>query len=264
MVWPEPGSSAAGTRMVQLVDLFLANGYQVTFASAASKSEFSYDFSHTTVAEQEFKLNDESFNTVLKALNPDIVLFDRFMIEEQFGWRVSNVLPKAIKILDTEDLHCLRKARQEATKKNTLFEILDFNSDIAKREIAAIFRCDLSLMVSDYEMHLLETVFQVPKSILFYLPIWIEKFALEKQDFHTKIDFVFIGNFLHEPNWNTVQYLKEAIWPSIKKDFPEAVLEVYGAYPSQKALQLHNTKKGFLIKGRAESVTEVYSKSRIF
>lgn len=59
LVWPEPTSSAAGTRMIQLVDLFLRKGYEITFASAASKSDFSYDFAATSVVEQEIKLNDE-------------------------------------------------------------------------------------------------------------------------------------------------------------------------------------------------------------
>jgi hypothetical protein len=36
------------------------------------------------------------------------VLFDRFMIEEQFGWRVAENCPDALRVLDTEDLHCLR------------------------------------------------------------------------------------------------------------------------------------------------------------
>jgi hypothetical protein len=54
----------------------------------------------------------------------------------------------------------------------------------------------------------------------------------------------FIGNFLHEPNWNAVQYLKESIWPLIKEITPHAVLNIYGAYPSQKVL-LNNVKDGF-------------------
>ena len=62
LVWPEPTSSAAGTRMIQLIDLFLNKHYEITFASAASKSDFSYDFKQTPVIEQQIKLNDESFN----------------------------------------------------------------------------------------------------------------------------------------------------------------------------------------------------------
>jgi hypothetical protein len=53
----------------------------------------------------------------VKELNPAVVLFDRFMMEEQFGWRVSENCPDALRLLDTEDLHCLRLARQNSLKK---------------------------------------------------------------------------------------------------------------------------------------------------
>jgi len=264
MVWPEPGSSAAGTRMVQLVDLFLANGYQVTFASAASKSEFSYDFSHTTVAEQEIKLNDESFNTVLKALNPDIVLFDRFMIEEQYGWRVQQECPGALRILDTEDLHFLRQARQQSTKKQ---EVINLFSDIAKREIAAILRCDLSLIISEAEIKLLQEKFKIDPGLLYYLPFLEQQITADMPrkwiPFVDRANFVFIGNFLHEPNWHTVQTLKTKVWPLLRKKLPEASLNIYGAYPTQKVWQLENKAERFLIRGRAANARETIAKHKI-
>lgn len=264
MVWPEPGSSAAGTRMVQLVDLFLDNGYQVTFASAASKSEFSYDFSHTTVAEQEIKLNDESFNTVLKALNPDIVLFDRFMIEEQYGWRVQQECPGALRILDTEDLHFLRQARQQSIKKQ---EIINLFSDIAKREIAAILRCDFSLIISEAELKLLQEKFKVDPDLLYYLPFLEQQITADITQkwisFADRADFVFIGNFLHEPNWHTVQTLKTKVWPLLRKKLPEASLNIYGAYPTQKVWQLENKAERFFIRGRAANAQETIARHKI-
>ena len=39
-VWPEPNSSAAGSRMMQLIGLFQKQGYEVIFASAAQDSDF--------------------------------------------------------------------------------------------------------------------------------------------------------------------------------------------------------------------------------
>ena len=262
-VWVEPNSSAAGSRMLQLIRFFQSQNYTIVYASTASESEFSFDLADLGITTQFIKLNDSTFDDFLQKNQPNMVLFDRFMVEEQFGWRVFNVLPMAIKILDTEDLHCLRIARQEAIKKNKSFETLDFNFDIAKREIASIFRCDLSLLVSDFEMNLLQTVFQVPKSILFYLPIWIQKFASEKPDFQTKKDFVFIGNFYHEPNWDSVLVLKNEIWPKLKELQPIATLNIYGAYPSQKVHQLHNPKDRFYIKGRAESAEQVIRSARV-
>ena len=137
-VWPEPKSSAAGSRMMQLIDLFAAANYNVTFASTAQNLEFSEDLTRIGISIQNIELNSSSFDEFIKELNPEIVLFDRFMVEEQFGWRVSECCPDALKILDTEDLHCLRQARQLAVKQNREFTFDDLFSDVAKREIASI------------------------------------------------------------------------------------------------------------------------------
>ncbi|WP_035645503.1 glycosyltransferase [Flavobacterium sp. ASV13] len=267
-VWPEPNSSAAGGRMMQLISIFKQNGFEITFVSAAQDSDFMVDLAEFGVTKKSIELNSSSFDDFVAELNPDVVLFDRFMIEEQFGWRVVEKCPKAIRILDTEDLHCLRTARQKAFKENRTFELLDLLSEeVAKREIASILRCDLSLIISQFEMNVLKDVFKISSDLLFYLPFLVEKMneedLQELPSFSDRKNFVFIGNFLHEPNWNTVQYLKEAIWPLIKKNFPEAVLEVYGAYPSQKVLQLHQLKNGFFIMGRAEDANEVVKKGRV-
>ena len=261
-VLPEPKSSAAGNRMMQLIDLFQSNGYQITFASTAQNLEFSEDLSALEIQNVAIELNSESFDVFVKQLNPDIVLFDRFMVEEQFGWRVSENCPNALKVLDTEDLHCLRQARQLAVKENREFTSEDLFSDSAKREIASIFRCDLSLMVSEFEMELLQNQFKVAKDLLYYLPIFAEKLNAIP-DYENRNDFIFIGNFLHEPNWDCVKYLSETIWPVLHKKLPEAKLLIYGAYPSQKVLQLHKPKEHFYIMGRADDAFEVVKNAKV-
>lgn len=267
-VWPEPNSSAAGGRMMQLISIFKENGFEITFASPALDSDFMVDLSEFGVIKKSIELNNSSFDDFIVALNPDVVLFDRFMIEEQFGWRVSENCPKAIRLLDTEDLHCLRTVRQKAFKENRIFELQDLLSEeVAKREIASILRCDLSFIISEFEMKLLKDIFKIDSDLLHYLPFLVNEMCEENlqelPSFEQRKNFVFIGNFLHEPNWNTVQYLKETIWPEIKKQFPEAALEVYGAYPSQKVLQLHQPKNGFCIMGRAEDANEIVKNARI-
>jgi len=267
-VWPEPNSSAAGGRMMQLISIFKQNKYQITFASPALDSDFMVDLTEFGIDKKSIELNNSSFDDFILELNPDVVLFDRFMIEEQFGWRVSENCPKAIRLLDTEDLHCLRTARQKAFKENRVFALNNLLSEeVAKREIASILRCDLSFIISKFEMNVLKDVFKIDSALLCYLPFLVDQMfeedLLKLPSFESRKNFVFIGNFLHEPNWNTVQYLKETIWPLIRTQFPEAVLEVYGAYPSQKVLQLHQSKNGFLIMGRAEDANEVIKKSRV-
>ena len=267
-VWPEPGSSAAGSRMMQLIDLFQKSEYEVTFASSASVSEYSIDLEKGGVEKAGIELNNSSFDRYIKKLQPDIVIFDRFMTEEQFGWRVAEACPDAIRILDTEDLHALRAARQNAWKDGRELKQRDLLSEeITKREIASIYRCDLSLIISEYEMSLLSDVFQIDNSLIYYLPFLLNSMDDDDfkklPDFKERSGFISIGNFLHEPNWNAVLWLKEEIWPLIRKKLPETELHIYGAYPSQKVYQLHKPEEGFIIKGRAESSADVMAKARV-
>lgn len=264
LVWPEPVSSAAGTRMLQLVHTFLDAGYEVVFASAASKSPYSYPLVELGVREESIVLNDASFDRFIAQENPEMVLFDRFMVEEQYGWRVSQQCPDALKILDTEDLHFLRQARQQQVKKGGE---LDLYTDTAKRELAAILRCDLSLLISELEIALLTQQFRIDPSILYYLPFLEEQITASEEaswlPFEERKDFVFIGNFLHEPNWHAVQRLKSEVWPLLRKLVPTANLHIYGAYASQKVLQLHNPKERFFIMGRAEDARATVGKYRV-
>ena len=261
-VWPEPTSTAAGSRMLQIISLFENQGYEITFLCSASKSDFSFDLNTISVQTKPIQLNDSSFDALIKELNPNVVLFDRFMIEEQYGWRVMENCPNALRILDTEDLHFLRKAREMAYKQNRELVFEDYLSDVFKREMASIYRCDLTLIISEYEMQLATETFQINASLLHYLPFLSEEITTNVPKFDKKKHFVSIGNFLHEPNWQTVLQLKK-LWKSIKKQLPEAELHVYGAYVTEKAKQLHNEKEGFLVKGRAESLADVYSKARV-
>ena len=267
-VWVEPNSSAAGGRMLQLIQIFLAQQWQVTFACASQKSTNETSLTKLGVKEVFIQLNSSYFDDFLNELQPTIVMFDRFMIEEQFGWRVAEHCPNALRILDTEDLHFLRKVRHQQYKKGEEFsnEAL-LKAEETKREIAAILRCDLSLIISSYEMELLKDLFKIDESLLYYLPFLFNKIDASKtqkwQSFKDKKDFVFIGNFYHKPNIDAVVTLKKQIWSTIKKQLPNVEMHIYGAYVNQQIRDLDNAKEGFLIKGFAENSKSVISKARV-
>ena len=270
-VWPEPNSSAAGCRMMQLIHIFQQQRYKVTYASPAVESEHMIDLEFFDINKVSIELNNSSFDDYVKTLNPDVVLFDRFMMEEQFSWRVEKQCPSALRLLETVDLHCLRYARQQAVKNNEDAlkpENLDFNNDIALREIASILRCDLSLLISEYEIEILKNNYRIDEELLLYLPFMYDSLnkegSLKKWPaFENREHFVTIGNFRHEPNWDSVLYLKNEIWPLIRAKLKNAELHIYGAYPPKKAQQLHNPKQGFYIKGWADDAIETLSQYRI-
>ncbi|MDB4036678.1 glycosyltransferase [Polaribacter sp.] len=267
-VWVEPNSSAAGKRMLQLIAQFLERDYKITFASASQKNEKAIDLISLGIDAVAIALNNASFDIFIKELQPTIVLFDRFMMEEQFGWRVAENCPKALRILDTEDLHCLRKTRALCLKQQRNFSINELlKQDITKREIAAILRCDFSLIISTFEMELLKNTFKIADTILMYLPFLFDEITESQQkkwqSFEEREHFVFIGNFFHKPNMDAVLTLKNKIWNAIRKQLPKAEIHIYGAYVNQQIQELHNKKEGFIVKGFAEDANEVVENAKV-
>lgn len=275
-VWPEPNSSAAGGRTLEILHSFRAQGWQVLYASAASLSPHRFPLESIGIAEQLIAINDDGFDELLREYCPEIVVFDRFFTEEQFAWRVEKNCPAALRVLDTCDLHSLREARQMLLKEQlqkqgnwqapNLQQIAQTmrHSELAIREIAAIFRCDLSLMISDVEMDLLQSVFSVPSSILLLNRLMLlPRTSDTRPSYDERHDFITIGNFRHAPNWDAVLWLKQAVWPALRKRMPSAQLKVYGAYPPPKAMQLHQPRDGFHVLGWAEKAQDVMANARV-
>ena len=249
---------------MQLIRYFKDLGAKITFASAAKPGSHPSDLRALGVDNVSIKLNDSSFDDFIKTLQPEAVVFDRYMTEEQFGWRVAESCPDSIRILDTEDLHSLRAVRERCSKSGVPFtEEKLLSSELAKRELASIYRSDLSLIISEFELQLLEDLFGVSPDLLLYLPLVVEQEILDNKESQTKHDFVFIGNFMHSPNWDAVLNLKNNIWPRIRQNLPGVNLHIYGAYTSEKVSQLHHKQSGFLVHGWAQSAREVFQSARV-
>jgi glycosyltransferase involved in cell wall biosynthesis len=280
-VWPEPRSSAASGHVMQILEAFLEQGWDITFSSPAGPGEHKADLTALGICEVPIELNNSSFDTFISELAPDIVLFDQFMMEEQFGWRVEKHCPDALRILETSDLQSLRHARHQRLKDRLKIndEQTDFtelfapalheefqlmaSTDLAKREIAALYRCDLNLMISEVEIDLLVEEFGLPRQILHWCPLMIDLPDTAAPGFEERAHFLSIGNFRHAPNWDAVLWMKTTLWPLIRARLPRAQLHIYGAYTPPKATALHNPVQGFHIMDWAEDALEVMSAARV-
>lgn len=264
--FPEPSTTAAGGRMMNLLTFFKHLNYQITFVSTASSSPNSANLPSMGIDQQNIDINQSSFDTLVTMLNPDVVMYDRFTTEEQFGWRIREYAPKAVTILDTEDLHFLRKGREKAFKNQVPFSNSFLYTEEAKREIAAIYRCDVSLIISEFEMALLQENFQLSKNKLFYLPLTVSNLQLEEilasEDLPRK-DFITAGNFHHAPNADAVAFLKQEVWPLIRAEIPSTNINIYGAYAPQKIKEMHKPSEGFFIYGWTHDLDAAYKESRV-
>lgn len=266
-VWPEPISSAAGVRTIGLIEALRDLGWVVTMASSAKNTEFRDRIADLGFAVESIEMNHSSFDEFLAREKFDLAVFDRFLVEEQFGARVEKTLPQCLRILDTIDLHFLRRTRELRIRgKITPSEI---DQDTCLRELASIYRSDLSLLLSSQESVILHQEFAVPESLTaewgfcYRVPNRDELPAFQARSPH----LAWIGNFRHAPNEDAVKWcLREflpAHWDQIRAQVPEAEIHFYGAYPPKELMALDQPKRGIRVLGPCEDAIEMLKKYRV-
>ena len=167
-LWPKLGATAAFTRVLSIVTALIQAGHQVTYAADERENEGTTHLRALGVECLRLAPNDSSFDLWVLGARPNIAIMDRYATEEKFGWRLRAACPSCIRVLDSIDLHCLRIARGRAigTTVDGLTAVARLASDVLHREVAAIYRSDLTLVVSDFEWNFLVGECGVPATLL--------------------------------------------------------------------------------------------------
>ena len=180
-VWPEPESSAAGVRQMQWIRFLLRLGFEVVLSSPSKPKDGGAASGFPGVRFLPLPMNRSEIKVPLQELAPEIVLFDRFMLEEQFGHWIYECCPDALVLLETVDLHFIRRAREKKKEQFDTYLPMRgvsgdlesdsfFKTETALREIAAIERVDYTFLVSSFEERLLKEQFQIgPESVAWFL-----------------------------------------------------------------------------------------------
>lgn len=373
-IWPEPSASAAGVRTMSLLKITRQMGCDVHFCAPARLHMAPIaTFEELGVKAHGLSaINSSDVDDCIKQIHPDLVIFDRFITEEMFGWRVRSACPEAAHVIDTQDLHFLRHARQHLVEEQLIYSdpnlwnpsieatfthttahlsatgstftgsqnlvlstpsaptklnnpyktnlshtddtlspaslitdidyyrqslakfgpLLDQSLDpmahlvnaskhinvlkVAKRypvvhsnmmrELAAIHRADLTLVVSHFEKDLLVRQLGLPHSKVSVAPFYYEDIPHSTwKSYRSKIGFSMIGHFKHPPNRDAVYWMKKDIWPRIKKMIPMATLDVFGAHPDKADMALSDPASGFRVVGtlKADELTTRLQRARL-
>jgi hypothetical protein len=268
-IWPEARSSAAGLRSWNLIDTFLNYGWHLTCASASKPNLFSALIAQKGVATVTVQQNSSCFDDWIGQLKPDYVIFDRFVTEEQFGWRVEEQCPDAIRIVDSQDLHFLRRAREQAIASGGSIEgvkncQMSLFTDTAFREIASFLRSDCTLLLSDFEKNLMVKTFNLDPNLFYLSRFHYESHHLDPpKEFSERSEFMMIGNFRHRPNVDGLLWFYHSIWPKIRSQLPSVSVRIYGAYPSKEMLNLSHPEDGFYVEGSVQNHFDVLRNSRV-
>ena len=156
-----------------------------------------------------------------------------------------------------DELHDTRKRKKKS--KNT--------SDALLRELASIYRSDLTLVCSREEYDILTEEFKIDPAKLCIAPFFSKENARSydsrAHQFDQRNDFCVLGGLRHPPNVDSVKWLKSEIWPKISAQIPDAKVHIWGAYPPQHIMQLNDPKRGFLVHGKLNYLSQELSTRRV-
>jgi hypothetical protein len=248
---------------MQWIRYFLTRGFRVVLSSP-SKLKPREDWGHVDfppeVELRPLELNRaEPWRALLQELQPTLVLFDRFILEEQFGAEVYATCPRATTWLETQDLHSLRKLRQSGVE-----------ADTSLRELASIRRVDHAFVVSSFEYELVTSEWEVPREQVTWLPL-LPDTALSGEfpkaealkPWSDRQGFCFVGNFRHAPNLDGLRWFRGEVWPRLRIRFPSAQVHLYGAYPPEEVMSWNKPHDGFRVHGPCDSVAHVFASARV-
>lgn len=288
-VWPEPQSSAAGVRQMQWIRFFLTRGYSVTLASPSKLRqpgewgycEFPSGVQLESVPMNQSEWEGKSMKAWLAQVNPTIVMFDRFLLEEQFGHWIYECCPQARVWIETQDLHFVRRLREASAQSGHSWNLetpleawFDHaESDSVLRELASIQRVDHTFVVSSFEERLLIQTFEISPGKVSWVPMVADavlagtasdpQAKIARLPFERRNGFCFVGNFRHQPNLTGLRWFRGEVWPRIRIRFPQARVQIFGAYPSEEVMSWNKPQDGFEVKGQVDDVAQVFQSARV-
>lgn len=133
---------------------------------------------------------------------------------------------------------------------------------LLRYEINAVENAELVVVMSENDKSVLEK-FTDTHSI-HSVPNGVDCNQFSPQNDHRVPDSIlFVGFFRHEPNVQAVDYFCRDVLPLIRKDRPEAILQIVGASPPVKIQQLAN-EPGIEVLGKVDDISAFYRRCAVF
>jgi len=231
---PTPDQDSGSLRMVNLMRLLRALGWQVTFFAENRAWVAGYtERVQSLGVEVQYHpwLADPIAFFRRRGGEFDAILLSRHYIAINYLGLARLYAPRAKLVFDTVDLHYLRERRAAE---------LAGDADLARRAEATraqeqklMRECDVTLVVSPVEQKLLAQ--ELPQVRVEILSNVHEVYGC-RQPFEARRDLVFVGSFQHPPNEDAVIWFAREIFPKVREALPDVRFHVLGG-PVPESIQ---------------------------
>lgn len=190
----------------------------------------------------------------------DYALLYRYGVAEAVQATLRQVSPTTRVLFANVDLHYLRESRAASTNGDLsgLFKATVTKS----RELAMFARADASFVHTEVEKKLVEGEMPRPLNNLVVLP-WLSDVKIDDGGLAGREDIMFLGNFPHEPNVDSIKFFMASIWPTLLPKLPpHARLLVVGNKPPPEVMAMASDR--VVVTGYVEDLELYFSTSRVF
>lgn len=269
---PEFDREGGSRRVFHLIQFLLGAGYLVTFvADNAQGSEIYmrtlqqmgvevYAGPVTPFAGAEY-LADLGELVTVKRFDLAIIAF--WTLAANYIPILRALSPDTKIVIDSIDLHFLRESRSAFLAAGTRGSALtqEYGSEMA-RELNTYAAADAVLTVSNKEAELIDDLLARPGHSL-TVP-QADTIASSPITLSDRRGMVFVGNFRHPPNTQSVEYLCQEILPLVPGDLRRVhTLSVVGTEPNERVRSAVMATEGAVLVGWVPSVVPYLHHARI-
>jgi GT2 family glycosyltransferase len=190
----------------------------------------------------------------------DYALLYRYNVAHPVYAMLRRKAPSTRILFANVDLHFLRETRAAETSNTP--EAL-FSAKVTKKlELEMFGQADASFVHTEIERDVIQQSLPAPLGNMVVLP-WIADVYRDTPAFAGRADIMFLGNFPHAPNVDSVLYFVKSIWPELERELPAgARLLVVGNKPPPEVLSLASDR--IVVTGFVEELAPYFQTSRVF
>lgn len=190
----------------------------------------------------------------------DYALLYRYNVAHPIYRSLRAKAPSTRVLFANVDLHYLRETRAAETAND--MQALFSAKLTKKKELEMFAHADASFIHTQFEQEVIQKALPRPLDNLVVLP-WITEAYRHTPGFSARADVMFLGNFPHVPNVDSVLFFVKSIWPELLRGLPShAKLLVVGNKPPEEVLALASDR--VIVTGFVEELEPYFQASRVF
>lgn len=254
---PTYDEDSGSLRIYTLMKILGQMGYKVTFFPDNLDSNFKYRHALEAIGVEVFH-GQYNIGDALSYRHFEFAIVCRVDMGQRYIPFIRLLSPNTKIFYDTVDIHYVRELRQAEIENNPELGLRAFETK--HKELANCLLAHRVLTVTEDDgLHLRTELSKVEFSVI---PNIHELPPPETTDFSARDGIVFIGNYNHQPNEDSVYYFIDYVLPKILARIPEVKLYLIGSNMKPKMRELASANVE--IVGWVDKVEPAFAQRRVF